>query len=137
MKNKNQQCGDLGQHWTPVDVASTMISLMKNSGTILEPSAGSGRFVELLNFKKLTALEIDERVIPKHLMSKYIIDNFFNFPETKKFNTIIGNPPYVAGKLLTSDWFNNWKGILPRTANAYLHFIDKCINHLEQIKEIK
>jgi adenine-specific DNA-methyltransferase len=134
MKNYNQSVGDLGQHWTPVDVVSKMISLMKNKGSILEPCAGSGRFVEQLPNCK--AVEIDETVVPENLKKQYIIQNFFDYPISNKFDTLIGNPPYVAGRLLTPDWLSSWKGILPRTANAYLHFIEKSIEHLTDNGEL-
>jgi hypothetical protein len=134
MKNENQKVGDLGQHWTPKDVVQTMLTLKKNKGLTLEPSAGSGRFVEVLD--NVVAIEIDEKVVPDNLKDRYIISNFFEISEEQKFQTVIGNPPYVAGKLLTPEWFCDWKGVLPRTANAYLHMIDKCVNHLEESGEL-
>ncbi len=135
MKNTKQKIGDLGQHWTPRDVVQTMLTLKKNKGLTLEPSAGCGRFVEVLG-DEVVAVEIDESVVPLHLRHCYVISNFFALTEEQKFSTILGNPPYVAGKLLTAEWFAGWEGVLPRTANAYLHFIDKCVNHLEDGGEL-
>jgi adenine-specific DNA-methyltransferase len=57
--------------------------------------------------------------------------DFFAYPEAEKFDTIVGNPPYVrsrdvlpeTAKLLTSQ-------LLDGHANLYLHFIEKCVRHL-------
>lgn len=133
MKNNNQKIGDLGQHWTPPEIVDKMISLIRNNGSILEPSAGIGKFVEKL--PKCTALEIDEELIPSN-NSSYININFFDFSISEKFDTIIGNPPYVAGRLLEEEWFSSWKGKIPKTANSYLHFIEKSLYHLNNNGEL-
>lgn len=133
MKNNNQEYGDLGQHWTSSEIVKFMVGLMKNEGSILEPSAGSGRFLEQLP-KHTVALEYDPTVA--NSVHDYEFGNFFDFPLNRKFDTIIGNPPYVAGKLLKKDWLCSWKGVSPKTANAYVHFIDKCLEHLNPKGEL-
>lgn len=134
MQNNKQKFGDLGQHWTPEKIVETMVSLIKFGETILEPSAGSGRFMRKL--PSAVGLEIDPTVIPADLVGRFQVVNFFNFPTTQKFSTVIGNPPYVAGKLLPNDWFGDWIGVSPKTANAYIHFIEKCIHHTTEQSEI-
>lgn len=134
MQNNKQNIGDLGQHWTPTTIVDLMISLKKNNGLTLEPSAGSGRFCEKIT--DATCVEIDNSVIPPHLAHQYVVANFFDVSTDQKFDTVIGNPPYVAGKLLTPEWFGSWTGILPRTANAYLHFIEKSICHMKDRAEL-
>ena len=134
MKNNKQDIGDLGQHWTPAEIVDSMIALKKNDGLTLEPSSGCGRFLEKID--NIVGVEIDPSVVPDHLSDKVIISNFFDISIDQKFSTIIGNPPYVAGKLLTPEWFGPWNGLLPRTANAYLHFIEKCLYHLEDGGEL-
>jgi hypothetical protein len=129
MKNTKQSYGDLGQHWTPYDTAKMMVSLKQNSGAVLEPSSGAGHFLRLL--PDALGVEIDESVIPSDLLDRVIVGSFFDLPTTEKFLTCIGNPPYVNGKLITKEWFGEWIPRLPTTANAYLHFIDKCLDHLE------
>jgi adenine-specific DNA-methyltransferase len=128
MKNNKQKTGDLGQHWTPHNTVERMCSLIENKGTILEPSVGSGNFLKALP-KHTVGLEIDPNVV-EFDNGNIVIGNFFSYPTENKFDTIIGNPPYVQGKLLNDDWFDGWSGVLPRTANAYLHFIEKCFHHL-------
>lgn len=134
MKNNKQKKGDLGQHWTPVDTAKFMVSLIQNEGSILEPSAGSGRFLDILP-SHTVACEIDSKVInPKY---KYVVGNFFDYPTKNVFDTIIGNPPYVAGKLLLPGFLGSWEdGVSPITANLYIHFIDKCLDHLTENGEL-
>jgi adenine-specific DNA-methyltransferase len=78
-----------------------MISLISftNSVQILEPSAGEGIFLnslDKLNNLQITAVEIDEDLENK---SNHIIiyQDFFDFP-VKKFDVVIGNPPYIRWK---------------------------------------
>ena len=138
MKNNRQSQGDLGQHWTPIEIVETMTSLLeRKSGAILEPTAGSGRFVRhLLNAGyDVNAIEIDESVIPDDIKSHYKIKNFFDW-EGKKFDSIIGNPPYVNGRL-ANVCESLWRGEIPETANLYLHVIEKCVKmHLNQGGEL-
>lgn len=136
MKNKKQFAGDLGQHWTPENMVRHMVALMKNKGAILEPSAGSGRFMAAL--PEAVGVEIDESVVPAELADRYVIQSFFDFDQNGefKFDTVIGNPPYVNGKLLSPEWFGTWKPNIPITANAYLHFIEKSIIHLADHGEL-
>lgn len=134
MQNTNQLIGDLGQHWTPENIVNLMLELKANNGSILEPSAGSGRFMRAL--PDAVGVEIDEKVVPADLKHRYQIKSFFDFAPQYTFDTIIGNPPYVNGKLLTTEWFGNWKPNLPITANAYLHFIDKCLELMHDGSEL-
>lgn len=128
MKNNKQTKGDKGQHWTPVETAKFMYSLCKNKGNVLEPTAGSGRFVELLveNKRDFDAVEIDRSVIPDKYLNLYTIMNFFDL-EDRKYKTILGNPPYVNGRLLKEGALSSWNGELSKTSNLYLHTLEKCV----------
>jgi hypothetical protein len=55
----------LGQVWTPFFIVGDMVSLIKNSGTILEPSAGAGAFSSVLDNERLTAIEYDKKLAKK------------------------------------------------------------------------
>ncbi|MFC3666410.1 Eco57I restriction-modification methylase domain-containing protein, partial [Uliginosibacterium paludis] len=58
--------------------------------------------------------------------------DFFSYPESERFDTIIGNPPYVRHQdilpatrtLLAMDRFDS-------RSNLYLFFIEKCVRHLK------
>ena len=134
MKNLKQKTGDLGQHWTPENIVQLMTSLRRNTGDVLEPSAGTGRFLRAI--PEAIGVEIDPSVIPADIRDRYVLGSFFDFGIGHKFETCIGNPPYVNGKLLTPDWFGTWRPEIPITANAYLHFIEKCIQHLSDRGEL-
>ena len=57
--------------------------------------------------------------------------DFFNYPSTKKFKTIIGNPPYVRHQdipVAIRDKLDY--ALLDRRSNLYLFFIEKCLRHL-------
>ena len=110
-----------------------MIKLRRNMGSVLEPSAGNGAFLSMLD-KNVTAIEIDEKVAKD---SQTNICDFFEYPLNNKFQTIIGNPPYVRFQ----DIPNKTKLILPmslfdRRSNLYLFFIAKCIQHLDKGGEL-
>ena len=81
---------ELGQVFTKEKEVKKMISLIQNKGTILEPSAGNGAFYNLLPKDRTVAIEIDSDVALKGMEVK----NFFD--ENKKYDTIIGNPPYLS-----------------------------------------
>ena len=139
MQNSNQKRGDLGQHWTPsstVKLMLTLISGLPDNGSILEPAVGTGNiYTELIkqyDSDYIDALEIDENVVPEEYKEKFEIDSFFNMSPDRKYNCIIGNPPYVNGRLLDTTTRSNIKkynSLIPMTSNLYLHFIEKCVKH--------
>ena len=124
----------LGQFFTPAHVVRAMLALRRNSGRVLEPSCGDGAFLRALVERgekpgtTLIALELDAQHAPVGSLQQ----DFFAYPESEKFATIIGNPPYVR-----------FQNILPQTrsllrsrlfdlrSNLYLFFIEKAIRHLQ------
>ena len=115
----------LGQVFTPPDVVSDMLALRRNFGAALEPAAGNGAFFDRI--ENCVGIEIDNA----HCKSGMRRMDFFDLPEGQKFDTIIGNPPFVR-----------WRDICPQTraklpralfdnrSNLYLFFIGKCVRHL-------
>ena len=85
----NLDVKNLGQVWTNKEIVNLMLNLRKNKGRILEPSCGNGAFSDLI--PNCVAIELDKKVAPDYALN---ID-FFNYPIEEKFDTIIGNPPYV------------------------------------------
>lgn len=105
IKYKNK----FGQYMTPEIIAEFMLSLSnvdKNS-SILEPSCGEGIFLELLEklgFKNYNAYEIDKDIIKNQ---KNIINaSFVSAKIDKKYDLIIGNPPYIRWKNLEQELKN-------------------------------
>ena len=98
--------------YTPDDVADALCSLLKNNIgcekiRILEPSAGDGVFLSAIRnsgikYSTLTAVDNDE-LAANHLKTSFEGINLFKMdfleyalnPRRKKFDLIIGNPPYI------------------------------------------
>ena len=121
----------LGQVFTPESVVTAMLALRENHGRVLEPSCGDGAFSRRI--AGCVAIEIDRSHAP--IDSLHL--DFFAYPESEKFDTIIGNPPYVkhqdiaapTRRLLRSRLFDS-------RANLYLFFIEKAVRHLSERGEL-
>lgn len=120
-----------GQVFTPERIVQLMLGLRKRNGRTLEPSAGDGAFSSKLG--NCVAVEMDGAVAPANAL----VLNFFNYPTTEKFTTVIGNPPYVRYQ----DIENDTKSLLDTTlfdgrSNLFLFFIEKAIRHLKPKGEL-
>jgi adenine-specific DNA-methyltransferase len=114
-----------GQVFTPPVVVEQMLALRKNRGRVLEPASGNGAFSNRL--ADCVAIELDASLAP----ATALVMDFFSYSTENRFETIIGNPPYVR-----------FQDILPETkarlsmqffderTNLYLFFIEKCLHHL-------
>ena len=115
----------LGQVFTPEPVVRCMLRLRQNAGRALEPSCGDGAFLKHLH--NAVGIELDARQAPSGALTM----DFFAYPESEKFDSVIGNPPYVRYQdispatraLLRQDGFDG-------RSNLYLFFIEKCVLHL-------
>ena len=115
----------LGQVFTPERIVRAMLRLRHNAGRVLEPSCGDGAFLQHL--RHAVGIELDPRQCPPGGLNM----DFFAYPESEKFDTVIGNPPYVRYQdvapttraLLRQDGFDG-------RSNLYLFFIEKCVHHL-------
>jgi len=115
----------LGQVFTPPPVVEAMLALRRNRGRVLEPSAGDGAFSQRI--PGCVAIETDAR----HAPPGALVMDFFAYPESERFDTVIGNPPYVRNQdirpetitLLHSPLFDG-------RSNLYLFFIEKAVRHL-------
>lgn len=121
----------LGQVFTNEKIVKKMLELRENHGSILEPSCGAGAFFN--HISDCVGIEYDGTVCPSNAINM----DFFDYPLSETFDTIIGNPPYVKFKNIALDT----KGKLnlehfDNRSNLYLFFIEKCIKHLKENGEL-
>jgi adenine-specific DNA-methyltransferase len=135
----------LGQFFTTNEDVQAVISRMLTirQGRALEPSAGAGHLVRILERRSrvdVTAVEYDD-TIPRVCDSQITYMDFFVYAAntTERFRAIVGNPPYVA-----------WKNVEPATrlssqetksrysdkTNLYHLFIDECMSLLQTKGEL-
>ncbi|QDX81842.1 SAM-dependent methyltransferase [Denitratisoma sp. DHT3] len=114
-----------GQVFTPPAIVLRMLGLIRNRGRVLEPSCGDGAFSSRL--PGCVAIEQDARQAP----SQALVADFFAYPAAERFDTIIGNPPYVKARDILAETRGRLDSpLLDGHANLYLHFIEKCVRHL-------
>lgn len=107
-----------------------MLGLCRNSGRVLEPSAGDGAFLKELQARgrDCIGIEIDARVAPEGAL----VRDFFSYPLKEQFDTIIGNPPYVRFQDIPARTRQRLKSpLFDGRSNLFLFFIEKCVRHLK------
>ena len=123
--------GQLGQYFTPQEIAKKMIGLIKNKGTVLEPSCGNGAFYNLLKDIHTTiGLEID----PAIKCAGAIEMDYFDWQEP--VDTIIGNPPYVKYQHILPTTLEKLPQVMDKRSNLYLFFIWHSIDLLRPNGEL-
>lgn len=126
----SRDVAQLGQVFTPPKVVDFMLGLCRNQGRILEPSAGDGAFFNALQARRsdCVGIEIDARVAPAGAQ----ICDFFDYPLSEQFDSIVGNPPYVRYQDVAVDTKKKLKSeLFDGRSNLFLFFIEKCIRHLK------
>ena len=132
----------LGQVFTPESIVLDMLTLRKNLGSILDPCVGNGAFWHHIRGDNAVGIEIDPQYCPADCLNM----DFFDYDICNRFNTIIANPPYVAGKniqqstrtKLNKSYWQHYhpSGAFPFKTNLYIHFIAKCLVHLNRHGEL-
>ena len=108
-----------------------MLGLRQHKGRTLEPSSGDGAFVQCI--PNCIGIEID----PRHCSPNAINMDFFDYPVSEKFETIIGNPPYVRYQDILPNTKNKLHSqLFDERSNLYLFFIEKCVQHLTDSGEL-
>ena len=116
----------LGQVFTPPAIVDCMLRLVHNRGRVLEPACGDGAFLQHL--PDALGIEVD----PRHAPPGAEVMNFFELGEDERFDTIIGNPPYVRYQDIAPGTLGLiGESVLDKRANLYLFFIEKCLRLLE------
>ncbi len=134
-----------GGFYTPEPIASFMLKWAFNGNDdldILEPSCGDGVFLEEIQksnhkYNSVTAIELDEIEADKskaiNLKNTTVInDEFHHFciNTKKKFDLVVGNPPYIRYQYFdkeqqgyASDIFNRANLKYSKLTNAWVSFV--------------
>lgn len=133
-----------GQFFTLSEkILQKMITSNENDLSILEPSCGTGSIVLqcIKHFKNFTldAIEIDDKIYKNtaKLFNKYkniciYNQDFLTYETNKKYDLIIGNPPYFEiTKEHRKSIKNEFHEIMNGRTNIYSLFIYKSINMLK------
>jgi len=129
------------------EIVKTLPEIAGDDIKILEPSVGAGNFIPFLvklfeNRQKttITVIDIDSdavavlkellkhTTIPKNVKIKYICDDFLLRPIKKKYDLVIGNPPFsksAKGKQLEAYRTNSTN---KQTSNTSAFFLEKALN---------
>lgn len=123
---------DLGQYFTTdLGLQKKVVDLVKNNPqTVLEPSCGRGDLVGAIQHRfrecQFVLYEIDKSIellqCVKDRNSQIIYEDFLETDVGRSFDTIVGNPPFVSGKV--------------RNKNMYIRFIEKCYKMLNNDGEL-
>ncbi|MBI2558139.1 SAM-dependent DNA methyltransferase [Candidatus Woesearchaeota archaeon] len=98
-----------GQYFTKKAIVKRVIELLQKyknypiNINILEPSFGTGNFISVLKekgFNRITGCEIDSSLTNNPT-------DFFDFPLDKKYDLIIGNPPFTKYNVVESYFYPN------------------------------
>lgn len=144
-----------GGYYTPSQLADFIVKkTYKKDLEILEPSCGDGVFIESIlkiyennEFKSFDAVEIiDEEVKKCKKIAKdsskinIINDDFYNFyrDTEKKYDLIVGNPPYIRYQYLTEEQRKRQAEVLVKNnmksnklINSWVFFLVACIDLLK------
>lgn len=149
-----------GAYYTPLPLAEMMIDLFLNDNginSVMEPSCGDGVFLDGLiktgfvdKLNEITSIEIepDEAKKLKKRLREYknleiLNQDFFEFYNknwnSKKYDLILGNPPYIRYQYLEENQRELMSKILishgmkaNKLVNAWVGFIVACVQMLSE-----
>jgi len=125
-------------HPTNKRIVEFMINMTEQKGRVLDAGFGEGAFLDVLtqkSFSEIIGIEYSKEFFDKayYLNAKLINSDFLTYKSKKKFDLIIGNPPYMKCSLLNEDMQNNLEKICKtKASDIYYGFI---INSIKLLKE--
>lgn len=144
---------DIGEYYTPIDLVKNMVYFIKNeldNSEILEPSAGDGRFIKYLaNFKvkRIDSIELFKEKCD-YIKKEYKKSNVevinkdfleYSISSNKKYDIIIGNPPYIKKQKISMNQLKNSNNLLEilnckniKVENMWVSFILGALNLLKK-----
>lgn len=131
---------NLGQYFTPTPIAELMVGMMTSpkDGAILEPSSGTGVFLDALTkagFQNPEGVEIDT-ALAHHPTAPVHNQSFITWEPTKPYNSVIGNPPYIRWRDLDDrskeelQQHELWGTLFTYLTDYLTVFIAKSVQHL-------
>ncbi|MCY4046940.1 MAG: class I SAM-dependent methyltransferase, partial [Candidatus Dadabacteria bacterium] len=147
---------DSGSFYTPQPLANWLASYVlerlptRKSVNVLEPSCGNGVFLTALNKDKdgktlyVNAVDIDKKSVKEARKGDYRFNlevecgDFLQWQASKKYDLVIGNPPFVSRKRIRKQQIEVCKGIHKKIgfsreiANLWTAFVAKSILHLKK-----
>lgn len=157
LKENNSAQKLRGAYYTPLPLAEMMVKLFskdKSIKTVLEPSCGDGVFIDALDdmlminqLNNVIAIEIEQNEAEKlknrlnrSKNVKILNQDFFDYYEKeneKKFDLILGNPPYIRYQYLEENQRTLMSDILVsqgmksnKLVNTWVGFMVACVNLL-------
>jgi len=131
MENRKKE----GQYMTSYNIVNNMVGYKtydKNI-SILEPSFGTGQFVDVLlqnGYNNITMVEKDTSVYNLSSYKNMINADFLEYKFDKFYDLIIGNPPYFEMKC-SKEMKKNYIDVIGGRPNIYSLFIKKSIDLLK------
>ncbi len=130
-----------GQYFTPKILREALLKRLPfiSNPKILDPASGTGEFLlsarKFFKKPKLYGWEIDEKLvkISKNLIPEAVIEETDTLKKEtdKKFDFVIGNPPYYEFKL-DKDLKKKYAKVTSGRVNIYSLFIYKAVNLLKE-----
>lgn len=149
-----------GAYYTPLPLAEMMVGLFQNfteCNCILEPSCGDGVFLDALvkagviaQYARIDAVEIENTEAQKvqermneyenvNILSEDFFDFYYENKDDKKYDLILGNPPYIRYQYLEEHQRKLMSEILisqgmkaNKLINTWVGFIVSCVNMLSE-----
>lgn len=148
-KNKSKE-GKYGQFFTIIEMCDNVLNIVNSikeiDGDILEPSFGTGNFIDSIvnnkfKFKKIDGIEIDDNNFKNYLnnndnVNLYNMD-FLKYDFINKYDFILGNPPYIElcysfyDKKEQDEIKKKYKGISNGRVNLVHIFMKESMNMLK------
>ena len=159
LKKDNSEQKLRGAYYTPLQLANEMVKIVAKDSieNVLEPSCGDGVFLDSLvstkkidNVKNICAIEIEKdeanKVQQRYKDFKNIsiynddfLDFYTNINRQRRFDLILGNPPYIRYQYLTEEQRKLQSDILTsqgmksnKLINAWVAFLVACVNLLSE-----
>ncbi len=131
---------------TPTEIVEMMVELVKDrkDTAILDTGCGKGAFLECLvaqGYRNIDAIELNEEFVNycsnKYKGVKVVNEDFLSWETKKRYDVIIGNPPYLHYNSLPEEVQEKVRTITKtKESDIYYAFILKSIDLLKEEGEI-